>query len=446
MEKNVSRLLITAINSGSGKTLFTMGLLRLLQNKGLNVSSYKCGPDYIDTSFHKKALNLPCRNIDLFLSDTNTVKNILSESSNIAIIEGVMGFYDGIAYSSSASSYEISMKTNTPAVLIIDAKGKAATLKALIYGMLKYKENNIRAVILNRIHKQTYEIYKKIIEDELNIKVAGFLPEMKDVTLKSRHLGLITAEEIKNIDDIINKTAENINEFVDVNMLLNIANKADPLIYEEMKIDYIGKCKIGIARDEAFCFYYEDNIKVLEKMGAEIIYFSPLYDKKLPEGLQGLIFYGGYPELYIEKLSKNESFIHSLQKAYENNIPLMAECGGYMYISKSIDNVKSASLIEGSAYMTNKLQNFGYINVTSQKDSMILKKGEVIKAHEFHYSKMDNECNDCFMQKPSSTKNWVGAKLEDNLYAGYPHLYYLGNINIAKRFIEKALNYKTDNL
>ncbi len=216
MEKNIPRLLITAINSGSGKTLFTMGLLRLLQNKGLNIASYKCGPDYIDTSFHKKALNLPCRNIDLFLSDINTLKNIISADCDIAIIEGVMGFYDGIAYSSDASSYDISHQTDTPAVLIVDAKGKAATLKAIIYGMLNYKENNIKAVILNKIHKQSYEMYKDIIEKELNIKVAGYLPEIKDAKLNSRHLGLITAEEIKNIDEVINKVAENINEFIDV--------------------------------------------------------------------------------------------------------------------------------------------------------------------------------------------------------------------------------------
>lgn len=446
MEKNIPRILISATNSGSGKTLFTMGLLRLLQNKGLNVSSFKCGPDYIDTTFHKKALNLPCRNIDLFLSDTNTVKNILSESNDIAVIEGVMGFYDGIAYSSDASSYEISSQTDTPVMLILDAKGKAATLKALIYGMIKYKENNIKAVILNRVHKQSYEALKKVIEDELNIKVAGFLPEMKDINLKSRHLGLITAEEIKNIEEVINKTADIINENVDVELLLDIASQAAPLIYEEMEIEYISKCKIGIARDEAFCFYYEDNIKVLEKMGAEIIYFSPLCDKEIPKNVQGLIFYGGYPEIYAEKLSKNISFINSLQKAYKNNIPIMAECGGYMYISKSIDNIPCASLIDISSVMTNRLQNFGYINVTAEKDSMILKKGETIKAHEFHYSKMDNESNHCLMEKPGSIKSWQGATLEDNLYAGYPHLYYLGNINTAKRFIEKAVIYKVDNL
>lgn len=446
MEKNIPRILISAVHSGSGKTLFTMGFLRLLQNKGLNVSSFKCGPDYIDTTFHKKALNLPCRNIDLFLSDINTVKNILSESNNIAVIEGVMGFYDGIAYSSDASSYDISVQTDTPVILIIDAKGKAATLKALIYGMLHYKKNNIKAVILNRIPKQSYDVFKKIIEEELNVKVAGFLPEIKEINLKSRHLGLITAEEIKNIEEVINKTADTINECVDVELLLDIAKSAKPLIYDKLDIEYVGKCKIGIAYDEAFCFYYEDNIKVLEKMGAEIIYFSPLYDKEIPKNVQGLIFYGGYPEIYAEKLSANKSFIASLQKAYKNNIPLIAECGGYMYISKGIDNIPCACLIESSSVMTNRLQNFGYINVLPEKDSLLLKKDEVIKAHEFHYSKMEQESCHCKMEKPNSSKNWKGARLEDNLYAGYPHLYYLGNTNIAKRFIEKAVNYKADNV
>lgn len=441
MKKKVNRILISAFGSGSGKTTFTMGLLRLLQKKGLKVSSYKCGPDYIDTMFHTKALNIPARNIDLFLSSENTVKNILSDTEDIAVIEGVMGFYDGIAFTSDASAYNISMVTDTPVIIIVDAKGKSATLKALISGMLNYKKNNIKGIILNRVTKSSYPVYKNMIESELNVQVLGYIPEMEDCTLKSRHLGLITADEMADIENIIEKIACQLEISIDLDNLLKIAENTSDLEYDKQEINLIGKCRIGVAKDNAFCFYYADNLKVLEKMGAEIIYFSPLSDKELPENLDGLIFYGGYPELYAEKLSANKSFISSLQKAYYNKIPLIAECGGFMYISQSIDNFEMASLIKGSCKMTTKLQNFGYVNVFANKDSMLLKKGENVPAHEFHYSIIDEDYNDCIMRKPKSSRSWQGVYLLDHVYAGYPHLYFLSNLKLAERFIIKAIHF-----
>lgn len=441
MKKKVNRILISAFGSGSGKTTFTMGLLRLLQKKGLKVSSYKCGPDYIDTMFHTKALNIPARNIDLFLSSENTVKNILSDTEDIAVIEGVMGFYDGIAFTSDASAYNISMVTDTPVIIIVDAKGKSATLKALISGMLNYKKNNIKGIILNRITKSSYPVYKNMIESELNVQVLGYIPEMADCTLKSRHLGLITADEMADIENIIEKIACQLEISIDLDNLLKIAENTPDLEYDKQEINLIGKCRIGVAKDNAFCFYYADNLKVLEKMGAEIIYFSPLSDKELPDNLDGLIFYGGYPELYAEQLSANKSFISSLQKAYNNKIPLIAECGGFMYISQSIDNFEMASLIKGSCKMTTKLQNFGYVNVFANKDSMLLKKGENVPAHEFHYSIIDEDYNDCIMRKPKSSRSWQGVYLLDHVYAGYPHLYFLSNLKLAERFIIKAIHF-----
>lgn len=441
MKKKVNRILISAFGSGSGKTTFTMGLLRLLQKKGLKVSSYKCGPDYIDTMFHTKALNIPARNIDLFLSSENTVKNIIAETEDIAVIEGVMGFYDGIAFTSDASAYNISMVTDTPVIIIVDAKGKSATLKALISGMLNYKKNNIKGIILNRITKSSYPVYKNMIESEINVQVLGYIPEMADCTLKSRHLGLITADEMADIENIIEKIACQLEISIDLDNLLKIAENTPDLEYDKQEINLIGKCRIGVAKDNAFCFYYADNLKVLEKMGAEIIYFSPLSDKELPKNLDGLIFYGGYPELYAEKLSANNSFILSLQKAYNNKIPLIAECGGFMYISQSIDNFEMASLIKGNCKMTKNLQNFGYVNVFANKDSMLLKKGENVPAHEFHYSIIDEEYNDCIMRKPKSSRSWQGVYLSDHVYAGYPHLYFLSNLKLAERFIIKAIHY-----
>lgn len=441
MEKKISRILISAFSSGSGKTSFTMGLLRLLQRKGVKVSSYKCGPDYIDTMFHSKALGIPSRNIDLFLSDENTVKNLIADSENFAVIEGVMGFYDGIAFTDTASASHISSVTDTPCLLIVDVKGKSATLKALLSGIIHYRKNNIKGIILNRISKALYPVYKNMIEAELPVQVFGYMPELQDCTLKSRHLGLVTAEEMADINDIIDKIADELEKSIDIESILKTAENAPNIHYEQNEINLIGRCRIGIAYDKAFCFHYADNIRVLEKMGAEIVYFSPLEDKELPENLDGIIFYGGYPELYLEKLSANKSFISDLKKVYNNKIPLIAECGGFMYISQSIDNVEMASLIKGRCSMTDKLQNFGYVNITAHKDSMLFKKGESIPAHEFHYSIIDEQYSDCIMRKPKSTRSWQGVYLSDHVYAGYPHLYFLSNLKIAERFIIKAIHY-----
>lgn len=254
MNKKISRILISAFSSSSGKTTFTMGLLRLLQKKGIKVSSYKCGPDYIDTMFHTKALGISSRNIDLFLSDENTVKNILADTENLAVIEGVMGFYDGIAFTDSASASHISSVTDTPCLLIVDVKGKSATLKALISGMLHYRKNNIKGIILNRISKASYPVYKNMIEAELPVKVFGYMPELENCTLKSRHLGLITAEEMADINSIIDKVAEELEKSIDIENILLAAENTPDVEYEPKDISLIGRCRIGIAYDKAFVF------------------------------------------------------------------------------------------------------------------------------------------------------------------------------------------------
>lgn len=442
MTSKISRLLISSFQSGSGKTTFTMGLLRLMQRKGIEVSSYKCGPDYIDTMFHSKALNMVSRNLDLFLSNERTVKNIISSGKGIAVIEGAMGFYDGISFTEEASAYDISRVTNTPVILIVDIKGRANTVNALIKGMLEYRKNNIRAVILNRVNELSFLKYKEMIERELSVLVAGYIPEMKGCELESRHLGLVTAEEMDSINEIIDNISYTLEKTIDLDLLLSIASSAYDLEYDKIEIDRKYSCRIGIASDKAFCFHYADNLRVLRDLGAELVYFSPVADKSVSDDLDGLIFYGGYPELYKKELSSNIQFIGSLRELYKKGIPLIAECGGYMYISNSIDEVGMVSLLDCNSYMKNRLQNFGYVFVKSRKDSMLLKKDELIQAHEFHYSVMDNESNDCEIIKAKGVKKWEGVYLSDHVYAGYPHLYFLSNIEIAERFLRKAEEYR----
>lgn len=442
MTSKVSRLLISSFQSGSGKTTFTMGLLSLMRRKGIDVSSYKCGPDYIDTMFHSKALGMVSKNLDLFLSDENTVKYILSTGKGMAVIEGAMGFYDGISFTDEASAYDISKVTNTPVILIVDIKGRANTVNALIKGMLEYRENNIRAVILNRVSESAYLRYKAMIEDELPVRVAGYIPEMKDCKIESRHLGLVTADEMAGINEVINNISYTLEKTIDLDLLLSIADSAGVLEYNNLDIKSKYNCRIGIANDKAFCFHYADNLNVLSLLGAELVYFSPLRDKSVPDNVDGLIFYGGYPELYSKELGSNTEFINSLKKVYDKGIPLIAECGGYMYISSSIDGVSMASILGCNSFMKGRLQNFGYVYVKSKKDSMLLKRDDIIPAHEFHYSAMDKESNDCEISKAKGIKKWDGVYLSDHVYAGYPHLYFLSNLGIAERFLKKAVEYR----
>ncbi|MEG0919024.1 MAG: cobyrinate a,c-diamide synthase [Anaerovoracaceae bacterium] len=452
---NVPRVLITATGSGGGKTTVTCGILKALKNKGLEVDSFKCGPDYIDPMFHSKILEIPSRNLDLFFSSENVVKYILEKntvSADIVLMEGVMGYYDGIgAITSDAGAYDLSVKTKTPSVLIIDCKGKSVSILAEIKGFVTYKENsNIKAVILNRISPMLYPMIKDEIEKQLGIKVLGYLPYMGNCSLESRHLGLITAEEIGNLEEIIDELGKQVSESVDLDYLIELASSAPELSFdnEEIKVEKVnGKPKIAVARDEAFCFYYEDNLELLRELGAEIEFFSPIEYESLPEGTCGVLFGGGYPELHLRELELNTNLKRDLIMGIHNGLPVLAECGGFMYLHEFIedeqgDRYTMVGAIEGGSIPTGKLGRFGYINLETKVDSVIGKAGTEIKAHEFHYWDSENPGESALAKKPSGKRNWKCVHTKNNMFAGYPHMYYYSNIDVPKEFLNKCLEYK----
>lgn len=450
MKAKIPRIMITAPSSNSGKTTVTVALLKAFLNDGKKVTAYKTGPDYIDPMFHKEVIKIPSSNLDQFMLGDNACKYLLCKNSqgmDISILEGVMGYYDGIATKTLGSTYELAKLLNCPVVMVVNCRGMSLSICAIIEGFKKFRINsNIKGVILNNVTKQMYEYYKKIIEFNTDVKVYGYMPYIKECNLKSRHLGLITPQETADLEEITEKLGKTAQETIDMKGLYELSQSCDLVEYDEIKIARRKNIKIAIARDEAFCFYYEDSLNLLRELGAELIEFSPLNDEKLPDDAKGLYMGGGYPELYMEKLSGNISMIESLKNRIKFGLPTIAECGGYMYLLKTFkdENNREFQLVgieEGQSCMTNSLINFGYAKLTAAKDNMLCKKGESINAHEFHYSKSTNPGDTFIASKPESHRSWQCIIADDSKFMGYPHLHFWGNVNFAVSFIDKCIEY-----
>lgn len=450
---NTPRLMIAATGSGSGKTTITCALLRAMLHKQLQPAAFKCGPDYIDPMFHSQVIGAQSRNLDLFMLGADKCRYLLAKNSSnkdIAVLEGVMGYYDGVATSTQASSYELAVATKTPVILLLNAKGAAMSLAATIKGFMQFRENsNIRGVILNNINKNVFDFYKQSLEKECGIPMLGYFPPLPTAdTFASRHLGLVTAAEIDNLREIADRLAAVALQTLDWDTLLNIAQSAPPLSYPQYTVEEVSKVKIAIAKDKAFCFYYQDSLQLLQELGAELIEFSPLTDSELPV-CDGLYLGGGYPELYASELSANTTLLTQIKLAIAKGLPCIAECGGFMYLNESIVQGDKAMFMAGAikstAIMGNKLNRFGYITLTSKNDNLLANKGEQINAHEFHYSDSTNNGADFAAAKPLSKRGWECIHASKTLFAGYPHIHLWGNIDFARNFISACGEYKRQN-
>lgn len=447
----MNRILFAAPKSGSGKTLISCGIMRAFINSGKKVSAFKCGPDYIDPMFHR-FIGAKSGNLDTFFCDENTVRYLLSEGSegsDITLIEGVMGYYDGLGgISVEASAYDVARVTKTPVILIVDCKGSSVSVVAQIKGFVEYKaESYIKGVILNRISPMLYSEIKQLIENEIGITVLGYVPEIKEISLESRHLGLVMPREIDGIKEKMNVLADIISKTVDLDGILKLGKKAENIEINSIFIPTVTKkIRIGVALDEAFCFYYQENLKLIEKMGGEIIYFSPLKDEKLPKGLNGIIFGGGYPELFAKELCANKSMLESVKNALENKIPCVAECGGFMYLQNSIEDKDGTDYpmvgyLNGYGFKTNKLTRFGYITLRSNRNTIFGETGTELKGHEFHYWDSSENGNACTAVKPNRNRSWQCVYADENIFAGFPHLYFYSNVKAVFKFIEKCGEY-----
>lgn len=442
----MNRLIISGTNSGCGKTSITCGILKILVDMGLRVSTFKSGCDYIDGMYHSKITNTTPHNLDSCFCDESMLKYILGENSkdsDISIIEGVMGFYDGIGFTTKSSTYELSQITNTPVVLILDCHGMGTSIGAVLSGYLNYyKDNLIRGVIFNRISPTLYESASKYA---LNIGITpiGYIPKLSsDILLESRHLGLLTADEVSNFNYKISKLAETISKTIDINMLLEIS-KTNDLVYSTVEHIDCNKSKIAISKDVAFSFMYGDNIDFLKRSNCDIVYFSPLNDTELPKNINGLIFCGGYPEVYAKELSKNVSMLNSVRNVINKGIPYIAECGGFMYLQSSIKyngiEYPMVDIFKGESYQTDRLNRFGYTKLNPIRENLMF--NDTLISHEFHYSDSTNNGTDYIASKVSNNKSWKCVHGGYNFYAGYPHLYYYGNINQINRFLNLCMKY-----
>ncbi len=452
-------ILLTAPASGSGKTLITCGILQALVNRGQKIVSFKCGPDYIDPMFHGKVIGTKSRNLDTFFTDADTTRYLYeknTEGFDLAVVEGVMGYYDGLGgIRTEGSTYDVARTLDLPAILIVNCRGASLSVLATVRGFLEYqKDSHICGVILNQISPMIYGQLRVLIEQELQIRVFGYVPKMANLSLDSRHLGLVLPGEIRALQKKLNDLAEKLEETLDLDGMISeiktaeyrTAGKSD-IRKEIQALSFPDKIRIAVAEDDAFCFTYLDNLELLEEMGAKLVPFSPLRDGHLPEAVSGLILSGGYPELHAKELGSNRSMRASVRKAVADGMPCIAECGGFLYLHRELEDTDGrfypmAGVLDAKAYRTEKLSRFGYVTLTAEEDQLLGKAGTQIRGHEFHY--WDSEsCGESFhARKPAGRREWDCVHGTNTLYAGFPHLFYYSNLQVPHAFLRSCFAYQ----
>ena len=442
----MDRIMISGVSSGCGKTTVVCAVLQALVNRGLKTGAFKCGPDYIDPMFHSRIIGTKSANLDLHFFSENTLRYLLAKNAtgcDMSVIEGAMGYYDGAGLTSwKTSAYEIARLTETPVVLVVNARGAALSVLAVIEGFLRFQpESGIRGVILNQCTAMTYASLSAAIEERFGIRCFGFLPKLDECAIESRHLGLVTAAEIQNLREKMQALAAQAEKTLDIDGLLALGREAPPLRYAPIVLPRKEKIRLAVARDKAFCFYYEDSLDAMREMGGEIVPFSPLADGALPENIDGLYLGGGYPELYAAALSENASMRASVRAAIEKRIPCIAECGGFMYLTEAIGDAPMVGALPGTCFDTGRLTRFGYVTLRAKSDNLLCRAGGEIAAHEFHH--WDCTCpGDAFTAEKSTGRRWECAVSSGTLYAGYPHFHFYSNLDFLYSFYDACIREK----
>lgn len=426
-------IMITGASSNTGKTTLSLGLTRILINRGLDISPFKTGPDFIDTKYLSAAAKRTAGNLDIHMMGKEGLRESLSMNmGEYALIEGAMGYFDGIYNTYENSSFHISEELDIPAILVYTPKGEMFSAIPKIKGMVDFSKGRIKGIIFNKTGEKSYFMFKELIEKYLDIEVLGYIPKDKELEIKERYLGLFQTEENEDLDNKLDIIANKIEETLDVDKFINLFKE---IRIREYRYPEKRNIKIGIAYDEAFNFYYEENLKLLDNT-AKIIYFSPLNDKNLPN-IDLLYIGGGYPELYKEKLSNNKSMIDSIKEFGENGGYIYGEGGGFMYLVDSIEDVSMVGLINGQANMTKRLERFGYINIKLQKDCFLGKKGDKITGKEYHRSIVETKEEEIYkINKPKSDRNWECGYQKKNVLGAYPHIHFLGNPKVLDNILD----------
>lgn len=471
-------LVIAGERSSSGKTTVTLSLLAFLASKNYKIQSFKVGPDYIDPMFHTAITGLPCRNLDPILTSENYVKSSFSyhsQKAKYSLIEGVMGLFDGITFNNIpnyASTAHVAKLLNLPVLLVIDCSKLSGSIAAIVHGYSHLDPQvKIIGLVLNKVGSDRHlELLKQALKP-VNLPIFGVLRRNQQITIPERHLGLIPNEEIPELKQIFTHLATLAQTSFDWSNLLPYleTNLQPPLVRGERtptpfyspqesgnsnrrgvettpsySLTHLTnkKTKIAVARDKAFNFYYQDNLDILEQLGAELIFWSPLNDEKLPTDIQGVYLGGGFPEVFAEQLSQNQIALSSLQKAIYNGTPTYAECGGLMYLSESIEDFegkisKMAGILPTKTKMTPKL-TLGYRQVITLRDNLFSTQDTIIWGHEFHRSQMSNfpdnplvAVKTCYSDQVESYQGWELHRI----YASYIHLHFAQCLHQVKRFL-----------
>jgi cobyrinic acid a,c-diamide synthase len=454
---SIPRLVIGGATSGAGKTTIVTGIIAALRRRGLTVQPFKCGPDYIDPSYHTIAAGRPCRNLDTWMLSRDVMLESFDRATaglDIAIIEGVMGLYDGRSgQGETGSTAEIAKILDAPVILVIDAGKTARSAGAMVLGYQQFDPAvRLAGVILNRIGSRTHlESARESIQNATGIPVVGFLPKDSGITLPERHLGLVPAVESEEFVIAIDKIGRQVEDTIDLEAVRRLASSAGPLpaavrtgLYPEGAQPK--KVRIAVARDAAFNFYYEDTLDLLEAWGAELVFVSPLVDPSLPSGIDGVYIGGGFPEMFAEQLATNEPFRLSVANAAAGGLPIYAECGGLMYISEGIVDQEGrrfpmCRIFPGWSVMQKRSVRMGYVAVEALQDSVIAMKGTTLRGHEFHWSIFDGDLpNPAYTRlSPAEGPEGIIAGPQSNVLGSYLHLHFGTDKSLAPRFIESCV-------
>ncbi|MCS1351805.1 cobyrinate a,c-diamide synthase [Mechercharimyces sp. CAU 1602] len=452
------RILIAGTGSGVGKSTVTLGIMAAFQRRGLRVQGFKCGPDYLDPTYQTAVTKVPARNVDSWMVGRTKVQSILitgSEEADISVIEGMMGLYDGVnTLTEEGSTAEIAQLLDSPVVLIVDVWNMSRSAAAVVMGFQQLNRKvKLAGVVLNRVGSDGhYTEVKAVIEKCAHVPVVGYLKYDTSLAIPERHLGVVPTIERGDLNSFFTHLAEVVEQSIDLDVLLDIAEGA-PIIEVKEESLSLEKNKypevvIAVAKDEAFHFYYHDNLQLLTRAGATITYFSPVAGEEIPIEADGLYIGGGFPEEYVRQLSTAEQTRHSIKRAYEEGMPIYAECGGYMYLSHSLTTIAGerypmVGIIPAHIQMEKRLQALGYREVIAIGDQLLLKQGEKVRGHEFRYSYIEKEADwqDAFTFFQGEKAVCEGYQ-RGNVLGSYIHLYFPSYPVIAYRWLEACTSYR----
>ena len=514
------RLVIAGTHSGIGKTTFSLALMAALSRRGHLVQPFKIGPDYIDPSFHLRAAGRASHNLDAWLMSPQALQQLFCrhapavndrvepaqaddatddsrERSPLSLIEGVMGLYDGQGQSARGGTAHVASLLKAPVILIIDGEGYSLSAAAVVSGFTSFRpignlyqrhnqtsstivvsENpelqnepnlddlNIAGIIINRVSSSRhFELLQGCIEDNTSLPCLGYLPKNAIPSLPERHLGLVPPDELPETDAVFDALADMAEECLDITGLLQLANNAPPLAIDKAScvpapVSSPETLRIGVPRDAAFSFYYQDNFDMLEELGAELVFFSPLSDSALPAGLDGLYMGGGFPEIFAWELETNYSLRRELLHLLESGLPAYAECGSMLYLCSFLTTSSGAAFrtpgsgkagtfamtgfFPHAAEMTSRLQQpFGFVTLTLLQDCILGPAGRNFRAHEFHYSRLaETQQQNAFQVDKEDGRTWAGGLVKKNVVAGYPHLHFRGCPEVALSFMKACRSFK----